>query len=192
MFGNNDPFTSGVALSRAGDLGAALYDQHKLGFLDELLKAFPKGTPVNAATAAQRFVALSPLIKPWMETFGYTGAALEVRQAEEALVAARKAKDGAAIDRLLASNYAGLNQFGQQRDFSGFRMSATSPTPVAVFTLDRTDIEVHGDLAIVRGAQTEQWQGGPLEHHLFTRIWVKRDGRWQLLSNTQFIDPNKK
>ena len=192
MFTSNDMFTGGVAMSRAADLGSDLYDKHKLGFLTEVLKAFPKGAPVDAATAEARFIALSPLIKPWMESFGYTGVALEIRQAEEALVAARKAKDAAAFDRLVANTYTGLNQYGQQRDVAGFRMSATGPNPVAVFTLDRTDIEITGDLAIVRGAQTEQWQGGALEHHLFTRIWVKREGRWQLLSNTQFIDPNRK
>ncbi|MBI1760637.1 MAG: nuclear transport factor 2 family protein [Acidobacteria bacterium] len=192
MFGNSDMLTGGVALSRAADLAADLYHRHKLGFLTELLKAFPKDAKLDAATAEQRFVALSPLIKPWMETFAYTGAALEVRQAEEALVAARKAKDGAAFDRLVADDYCGLNQNGMQRDKAGFRASATSPTPVAVFNLDRMDIEIIGDLAIVRGAQTEQWEGNALEHHLFTRLWVKRDGRWQLQSNTQFLDPNKK
>jgi ketosteroid isomerase-like protein len=192
MFSSTDMFTGGVALSRASDLGGDLYDKHKLSFLTELLKAFPKDQKLDAAAAEQRFIALSPLIKAWVESFGYSGAALAVQQAEHALVAARKAKDAAAFERLVATDYCGLNQFGQQRDFAGFRMSATQATPVAVFTLDRLDIELSGDLAIVRGAQTEQWQGGPLEHHLFTRIWVKRDGRWQLLSNTQFIDPNRK
>jgi hypothetical protein len=192
VFKPGDMFQQGYAMSRAADLGAQLYDTHKLGLLAELQKAFPKGQAVDAATAEQRLFALSPHFKTWVESFSYTGAALEVKQAEEALVAARKAKDAAAFDRLVANEYVGLNQYGGQRDRAGFRMSATGPNPVAVFTLDRTDIEIAGDLAIVRGAQTEQWQGGPLEHHLFTRIWVKRDGRWQLLSNTQFMDPNKK
>ncbi len=192
MFSSPDMFTQGVVMSRACDLGAQLYDTHKLGLLAELQKAFPKGEKVAAAEAEARLFKLSPHFKPWVESFNLTGAALEVRQAEEALVALRKAKDGAAFERAVADEYCGLNQFGQQRNKAGFRMSATQPTPVAVFNLDRTDIEVSGDLAIVRGAQTEQWAGGPLEHHLFTRIWIKRAGRWQLLSNTQFIDPNKK
>ena len=192
VFNANDMFAAGYAFSRAADLGAQLYDTHKLGLLAEMQKAFPKGQKLDAATAEARFLKLSPHIKPWLESFNYTGAALAVKQAEEALVAARKGKDAAAFDRLVADDYCGLNQFGAQRNKAGFRMSATGPNPVAVFTLDRTDIELSGDLAIVRGAQTEQWQGGPLEHHCFTRIWVKRDGRWQLLSNTQFIDPNRK
>jgi hypothetical protein len=192
MFSTNDMFTQGVVMSRAGELGAQLYDTHKLGLLAEIQKVFPKGEKVDAATAEARLYKLSPHFKPWVESFSYTGAALEVKQAEEALVAARKAKDAAAFDRLVANEYAGLNQYGGQRDRAGFRMSATGPNPVAVFNLDRTDIEVNGNLAIVRGAQTEQWAGAALEHHLFTRIWVKRDGRWQLLSNTQFIDPNQK
>jgi ketosteroid isomerase-like protein len=192
VFRANDMFAAGYAFSRAADLGAQLYDTHKLGLLAEIQKAFPKGEKLDAAAAEARFGTLSPHIKPWMESFNYTGTALEVKQAEEALVAARKAKDAAAFDRLVASDYAGLNQMGQQRNLAGFRASATNPNPVAVFTLDRVDIEITGDIAIVRGAQTEQWQGGPLEHHLFTRIWVKRDGRWQLQSNTQFIDPNRR
>jgi hypothetical protein len=192
VFSPSDMFTAGYGMSRAADLGAQLYDTHKLGLLAELQKAFPKGEKPDAATAEQRFFALSPHVRTWVESFGYTGAALEVQKAEEALVAARKGKDAAAFDRLVADDYCGLNQHGAQRAKAGFRMSAIGPNPVAVFTLDRTDIEISGDLAIVRGAQTEQWQGGPLEHHLFTRIWVKRDGRWQLLSNTQFMDPNKK
>ena len=192
VFNANDMFAAGYAFSRAADLGAQLYDTHKLGLLAEIQKAFPKGEKLDAATAEARFVKLSPHIKPWLESFSYTGAALEVKQAEEALVAARKGKDGAAVDRLLTTEYCGLNQFGQQRNKAGFRLSVTQTLPLAVFTLDRADIEVNGDLAIVRGAQTEQWEGSALQHHLFTRIWVKRDGRWQLLSNTQFLDPNRK
>lgn len=192
VFRTNGMFAAGYAFSRSADLGAQLYDTHKLGLLAEIQKAFPKGEKLDAATAEARFVKLSPHIQPWLDSFNYTGAALEVQKAEEALVAARKAKDGAAFDRLVADDYAGLNQRGDQRAKAGFRQIATGSNPVAVFNLDRLDIELSGDLAIVRGAQTEQWQGGPLEHHLFTRIWIKRDGRWQLLSNTQFVDPNKK
>lgn len=191
VFQANDMFAAGYAFSRSADLGAQLYDTHKLGLLTEMQKAFPKGEKIDNATAEARFLKLSPYIQPWLDSFNYTGVALEVKQAEEALVAARKGKDAAAFDHLVATDYRGLNQFGQQRDKAGFRMSATQPLPVAVFTLDRLDIELSGDIAIVRGEQTEQWQGQALQHHLFTRIWVKRDSRWQLLSNTQFIDPNK-
>ena len=190
MFNSGDPFTAGYSISRAADLGAQLYETHKLRLLAELQKAFPKGEKADAVVAEQRLYKLSPLFKPWVESFGYTGTALEVQQAETALVTARRSKDAAAFDRLVADDYAGLNQNGVQRNKAGFRLSATNAqATLAIFTLDRTDIELSGDIAIVRGAQTEQWEGASRQHHLFTRIWVRRAGRWQLLSNTQFIDP---
>ncbi|NOT64250.1 MAG: hypothetical protein HOP19_28880, partial [Acidobacteria bacterium] len=41
VFNANDMFAAGYAFSRAADLGAQLYDTHKLGLLAEIQKAFP-------------------------------------------------------------------------------------------------------------------------------------------------------
>ena len=107
---------------------------------------------------------------------------------EAAFRAAKLKKDVTALNLILADEYFGMNQYGAQRDkaalielFSSFHLSS--------LTVGKTEVRVAGDIAIVTGSQTEENPAGK-EEHFFTRIYVKRDGRWRLLSSTQLVPFN--
>ena len=109
----------------------------------------------------------------------------EVLKVEAAFRAAKLKKDVTALNLILADEYFGMNQYGAQRDkaalielFSSFHLSS--------LTVGKTEVRVAGDIAIVTGSQTEENPAGK-EEHFFTRIYVKRDGRWRLLSSTQLV-----
>lgn len=112
----------------------------------------------------------------------------EILKVEDAFRTAKLEKDVTALNRILADEYFGTNQYGRQRDkaklielFSSFHLSS--------LTVGKADVRVAGDIAIVTGSQSEENPAGK-EEHLFTRIYVKRDGRWRLLSSTQLVPFN--
>jgi beta-lactamase regulating signal transducer with metallopeptidase domain len=108
----------------------------------------------------------------------------EVIQVDEAYRLAKLNRDTNAMDRILADAFSETNQNGNTRDkaetiqlWKGFAISS--------LTTDTHKVQVTGDTAMVTGTQTE----GGTERMLFTRVFVKRPGGWQLLSSMQFRTP---
>jgi Domain of unknown function (DUF4440) len=109
---------------------------------------------------------------------------VEVLKVEDAVRLAKLQNDTAALGRILADDYSGVNQGRVRRNksemidlFRTFKISLLSPAKAVV--------QLSGDVAIVNGSQTERNPAGE-ETLLFMRVYVKRDGRWQLLSSAQF------
>ncbi|NOT63533.1 MAG: DUF4440 domain-containing protein [Acidobacteria bacterium] len=112
---------------------------------------------------------------------------------EEAWRLARLNNDVAALKQLVSEDYVGTNQFGERRNKAGLlQLFAPGNIKILSFTVDQSIVRVSGDTATVNGEHTSQLSGQSLSHQFYTHVWIKRDGRWQLLSNTQFVDPNQK
>ena len=114
------------------------------------------------------------------------GPEAEVLKAEEEFRLAKLNADIPALQQILAEEYYGTNQYGASRDKAGqlglyrgeFRLtSLQQPTP---------EVRMAGDLAIVTGSMTEVNPGGE-EKLLYVRVYIKRAGRWQLLSSAQLM-----
>src|SRR5579864_2226157 len=111
-------------------------------------------------------------------------AEADVLKVEEAYRLAKLQNDTQALGRILADDYVGTNQYGVRRNKSQvieiFRTFKLSLTPAKAL------VQVSSDIAVVSGSQTERNPLGE-EQLLFMRVYIKRDGRWQLLSSTQLI-----
>lgn len=112
----------------------------------------------------------------------------EILKVEDAFRSAKLKKDVTALSRILADEYYGMNQYGRKRDkaelielFSSFHLSS--------LTVGNTNVRVAGNIAIATGSQAGENPAGK-EEHLFTRVYVKRDGRWLLVSSTQLVPFN--
>jgi len=114
----------------------------------------------------------------------------EVLKTEAAYSEAKIHNDIAALDRILADDYIGLNQWGSTRDkqstlqlFTSFQTTSLVPSDVTV--------KVSGDTATVCGMMSES-SGNMHLKFVFLRTYVKRQGRWQLLSIAQTfpVDPD--
>ena len=111
----------------------------------------------------------------------------------EAVRQARLTNNIAALEQLVAEDYVSTNQMGVRRNKAALiQLYSPGNFKPEVFTIENPQVRISGDTAVVVGGHTEKSVGGTLGHQLFTQVWVKREGRWQLLSNTQFVDPNKK
>lgn len=112
----------------------------------------------------------------------------EILKVEDAFRSAKFTKDVTALKRILADEYFGMNQYGRQRDKAGL-LELFSSFNLSSLTVGKADVRVAGDIAIVTGSQSEENPAGK-EEHLFTRVYVKREGRWLLLSSTQLVPFN--
>jgi Domain of unknown function (DUF4440) len=113
----------------------------------------------------------------------------QVLKAEEEFRQAKMKNDTAGLERLVADEYYGINQWGAKRDkaqlialFRDFQTEALVPTDVTV--------RVSGDHAIIDGTMTESSGGGMRFTYTFLRVLVRRGSEWKLLSSVQFMPSN--
>ncbi len=108
-------------------------------------------------------------------------------QLDQERIQAQISADAAALDRLYAEDFIGIGPSGTVR---------TKPQVIADFTSGRLKFQsivadevqwrIYGDTAVETGRSTMIGQDGgravPRDNR-FTRVWVRRNGRWQLVAN---------
>jgi ketosteroid isomerase-like protein len=110
-----------------------------------------------------------------------------LKQLDQERIQAQIGADAAALDRLYAEDFIGIGPSGTVRakaqviaDFTSGRLRFQT------ITTDDVQWRVYGDTAVETGRSTMNGQDGekivPRDNR-FTRVWVKRQGRWQLVAN---------
>lgn len=118
-------------------------------------------------------------------------AEAEVRRAQDDLIEAYLRRDVSALDRLLADEYAFVNDdAGGVADKRQILASFGSGGDRKVTSYRRQDdrVRVYGDVAVLtyRYRSTETYQGKDSSgDYRVTRILVKRDGRWQMVAGQE-------
>ena len=108
-------------------------------------------------------------------------------QLDRERIQAQIGADAAALDRLYAEDFIGIGPSGTVRakgqviaDFTSGNLRFQS------ITTDEVQWRVYGDTAVETGLSTMNGQDKgktvPRDNR-FTRVWVKRLGRWQLVAN---------
>ena len=112
-----------------------------------------------------------------------TDTKAEVLKVEAAFNDARINGDTAALDRVLADEYLGFNQWGAKRNKMAL-MELSRTWRAGSLESTHVNVKVTGDIAIVEGV-TNEANSTALGKYIFMRTYVRRQGRWQLLTNTQ-------
>jgi len=110
-----------------------------------------------------------------------------LKQLDQERIQAQIGADAAALDRLYAEDFIGIGPSGTVRakaqviaDFTSGNLRFQS------ITTDEVKWRVYGDTAVETGRSTMNGQDKgktvPRDNR-FTRVWVKRLGRWQLVAN---------
>jgi ketosteroid isomerase-like protein len=108
-------------------------------------------------------------------------------QLDRERIQAQIGADAAALDRLYAEDFIGIGPSGTVRakaqvigDFTSGSLKYQS------ITTDDVQWRVYGDTAVETGRSTmngnDRGKTVPRDNR-FTRVWVKRQGRWQLVAN---------
>lgn len=112
----------------------------------------------------------------------------EVERVAREYLDARLANDTAAIRRLLAEEYTGINSTGVLGDRANALRLPMNVTPmgqpIAGFDVDSIRVRVYGSTAVMTGIRrvrsADGSGGGGLR---FTFVFIHRDGRWQLTAS---------
>jgi ketosteroid isomerase-like protein len=112
----------------------------------------------------------------------------EIARVEEQFRAAKLAKDTSALARVLHEQFMETNQNGNSRDKTAF-IDLFKYFPIQSLTTDQSKVQVAGNVAVVTGAQTETGTCAGKESMLFTRVYVREDSGWRLISSAQFRNP---
>jgi ketosteroid isomerase-like protein len=112
----------------------------------------------------------------------------EVRDAEAARLKAFLDHDVPAMAALLADEMIHVTSDGRTRDKTQFMDDFVKrPTAFSQFVTDDMEVIVVGDVAVARGRYhnlvAQRSYGTPLKYARFLRVWVKRNGAWQLISH---------
>ena len=99
------------------------------------------------------------------------------------LVRAVQEHDAARLERLLASEFTLLGAAGQL-DRAALLEAARGAYRIEDFAYEEIDPEVYGNTAVVvsRYRQSARLDGRDVSAHMHvTDVWVRRDGRWQIV-----------
>lgn len=145
-----------------------------------LAAAIPASAPAQTAVppAAPAPVAKAEKVDPHEK---------ELMKAEIALMDAVKGRDRGALEKLVASEFAytGPLSTGDLTRRDPFIASQMGGIKVDSFRFEKVLVRSFGDVAVVNNVcrQTGSVGGRPWNpDYLYTDVWVKRDGRWQIVS----------
>jgi len=106
-----------------------------------------------------------------------------VRAAEYARKQALLTADTVLLSRLTASDFYEVNRFGQLRTRASNMLEiATQTLKLTSVSYDSLSVHIYGDVAILTGIanNTGEYRGIPFAGRIrYTRIFTRRDGRWQ-------------
>ena len=96
-------------------------------------------------------------------------------------------KDAAALDRILAEDWIGIDFEGRVTNKAGALRGIVSDAAALESTVLRDmKVRIYGDTAIVTGTDTEKGQYHGKDSsgkYVWTDVFVRRDGRWQAVSS---------
>jgi ketosteroid isomerase-like protein len=119
----------------------------------------------------------------------------ELIKLENAWGTAWQKKDSAFLKKLFADEYLGTDQDGTTWTKAQDLANATSEgTRLESFVLTDLKVHVYGDTGVVTGRNTVKatFKGKDISGaYRFTDVFVKRDGRWQVVATQGTVVPKK-
>jgi ketosteroid isomerase-like protein len=110
-----------------------------------------------------------------------------LKQLDQERIQAQIGADATALDRLYAEDFIGIGPSGTVRAKAQVLADFTSGSlRFQTITTDDVQWRVYGETAVETGRSTmigqDKGKTVPRDNR-FTRVWVKREGRWQLVAN---------
>lgn len=156
---------------------------------------------ILAAGAAVALAACSPA---GQKAAGQNAAAQEpsdaaseayMKQAEDDWAALAVKQVPGLLERILADDYVGVSSSGDVRS-KAQQIASEASGPNGNYASTRLDY-VHyrhfGDTVIAQGGETlTRKDAGPAKSLIWTDVWMRRDGKWQVVASQDSVLPPKK
>ena len=102
--------------------------------------------------------------------------------------------DVAANDRVVADDYLGTEPSGKRitkADLSADLKSGAVPLASNHLNEDDLTIRFYGETAVVNGSESWKQKDGKSGRYIWTDIFVKRNGKWQIVASQDLEVPDK-
>jgi hypothetical protein len=120
---------------------------------------------------------------------GPTRAEDSIRAVEQARGQALLRADTSALSRLVADEFVEISRLGQLRTKAdNLREIASGALKLVSVKYDSVTVRIYGECAVLRGIadNTGTFRGFPFAGKIwYTRVFVRRDGRWQAVAMQQ-------
>jgi ketosteroid isomerase-like protein len=110
----------------------------------------------------------------------------QIIQLERDWVRAWVTMDAAANDRILADDFLGTGPDGKRATKADLMAELKSgEAPLASNRLNEDDLTIrfYGDTAVVNGSESWKQKDGKSGRYIWTDIFVKRNGKWQVVAS---------
>jgi ketosteroid isomerase-like protein len=131
--------------------------------------------------------AADTVLPPSAEALAARDASLaaEIVAVEEARLAAFRAADRAAFERLVSADLVMIHSDGsvgtRADEIANMRVS-TPENPLPTLHLEETRVRGYGDAAVLTGALVERREGRAVLRLRFTNVYARAGGGWRLVS----------
>ena len=116
-----------------------------------------------------------------------------VRALEEARGRALMAADTVALSRMIAPDFTEVSRLGTLRTRAdNIRDISSGALKLTSIRYDSLTVRIYGDVAVLQGIadNTGTFRGFPFQGKIrYTRVFVRRDGRWQAVTMQQTSMP---
>ena len=112
------------------------------------------------------------------------------RASERAWAESVATGDSAAVARILADDFIGVDPDGKQ--YRKAQMVADTRQGPKYFKsnhLNDVIVRFYGDTAVAQGSETWEKRNGKRGRFVWTDTWVRRNGRWQIVAAEDLIAP---
>jgi ketosteroid isomerase-like protein len=146
------------------------------------------GTIGTSAASCAREEAPAPAAEP-AAAVATTGEHVQgvISDLEREWVAAIVNKDGAALGRLLADDFAGTSPSAHlYTKKMAIDDLAAATYVVESMEMDEISVNVYGDTAVAFTSQDEKSRYGTRDtsgHYHYTNVWVNKNGQWQAVAS---------
>jgi Domain of unknown function (DUF4440) len=111
-------------------------------------------------------------------------------ESERQLAESVASGDTAAVERILADDFVGVDPKGPLYDKAEM-ISDIREAPKYFVSNHANDIKVrfYGNTAVAQGSETWERRSGERGRFVWTDTWVKRNGKWQIVAAEDLIAP---
>jgi uncharacterized protein (TIGR02246 family) len=117
-------------------------------------------------------------------------AEAEIRDIEHAWAQVAVSGDPSVIEKIFADDFVGVAPDGQEYTKQGFiEDTKAHPLGFTSINLDEMTVRLNGNMAVAQGRETFTRKDGSRGRFVWTDVFERRDGRWQIIAAEDVLAP---
>jgi Domain of unknown function (DUF4440) len=149
----------------------------------------PAATPAPAATPTAA-PAAAESVAPTRPSADHAADRAYIRKAESDWGESEVTRDAGVLERILSDDFVGVDVDGTHYSKAdALQEYRTRPSNYVSNHIDDVEIRFYGQAAVAQGDESWEKKDGTAVKHVWTDIWVQRDGKWRIVAAEDLVPP---